>query len=195
MAYTDYGAILKIDGVFVNKDKGLFADMKESVGFEIDKLAYDGYDIPVSESYFVYAGGEHMLLCFYKGNCLLISDGKIIGWLDTEFLSEVFYLKELPNVKISKLDKVKHKYIEELNFTLKKHYNKNEWYKYVKRHMRYLKNEAYSYRFKAEWEYNGHTYECIYGYGIDPNTETWERIKRDYDFSEKEVEEINKWFK
>ena len=172
MAMLDYGAILKVDGVFVNKNEDFFMEnMEKVVGFTLDSVTDEkGSVIPIDGEFFVYAGDKEMLLCFYKGECLVVGNDKIVKWLHTSFLEETFYFKNLPNVTISKLDKTP--YIDEYG------------YKY------------YSYRFLATWEHNEHKYECIYGYGIDPDEETWNEIKyMSYGFSEVEVKIIDKWFK
>lgn len=129
-----------------------------------------GISFLLMEIFFVYAGDKEMLLCFYKGECLLIRNNKVVKWLDTPFLEETFYFKNLPNVTISKLDKVP--FIDEYGY------------------------KDYHYRFLATWKHHGHKYECIYGYGIDPDEETWNEIKySSYGFSEREVKIIDKWFK
>ena len=50
-------------------------------------------------------------------------------------------------------------------------------------------------RWLATWDYNGNHYEVIFGYGIDPNKDVWNRIKLDsYDFSDVERQIIDGWF-
>ena len=51
------------------------------------------------------------------------------------------------------------------------------------------------YRFIAEWDYNGHHYEVIFGYGIDNDEEVWNKIKNDsYGFRQDEIAIIDSWF-
>lgn len=170
MSMLDYGAILKKDGIFINKNQDLFINMKEVTGFLLEEATFEnGETIRINNNFFVYAGDKEMLLCFYKGICLVVSNGKVIKELSTPFLSETFFLDNLPNVTISRLDKTL--YIDEYG------------------------TKYYSYRFIATWIYKGHEYECIYGYGIDADEDIWEDIKyNDYGFSKSEIEIIDKWF-
>ena len=57
MASVDYGAILRKNGIFVNKDKGLFMNMKEAVGYSLEKIERGNEDtIQIEGDFFVYAG-------------------------------------------------------------------------------------------------------------------------------------------
>lgn len=222
MAMIDYGAILKVNGKFINKNN-LFMDSSDT-GYICEKALYnyDGkeHEIDIDGNFFVYAGDKNFLLCFYKSMVYVIHNNKVIRsiWNDT-FLSETFYFDNFPSVTIEHLDKntyskkiesigtwedyVKENWIgatgKEKLSELKngrKHY---KWFhKRLKQIGRYNKRkEEYKYktqRWKATWEYNGNKYEVIFGYGIDSNEEVWNNCKYDYGFTDIEVKIIDKWF-
>lgn len=54
MAMLDYGAILKVDGEFVNKNEDLFMkDMKKAVGFTLNSVTDEnGNIIPIDGNFF-----------------------------------------------------------------------------------------------------------------------------------------------
>lgn len=221
MAMMDYGALLKVNGKFINKNKGLFMESSDT-GYVCDKAVdKDGQEYDIDGDYFVYAGDEHFMIVFYKGMYKVISNGKIIysAW-NMPFNSETHFFNNLPSVKVSHLSK---------EFEIKKlksigtweDYVRTNWFnatgkeklsklkdglKYYKRFMKRAKKVAYinkhggsdktrPYRFIAEWNYNGHHYEVIFGYGIDPDEETWNRIKNEtYGFRNEEIELIDSWF-
>lgn len=166
-------AILKIDGVFVNKNKGLFMDMEEAVGFVVDNVTDNkGYIHLINNEYFVYAGDSHFMLCFSGSDCDVISDNKFLKWigLKEDSIKEIFYFENLPQVTIERTNK--EKYVDIYGDTY------------------------YRERFIATWEYNNHKYECIYGYGIKTNQKEWDNIKyKRYGFRKHEIEIIDKWFK
>jgi hypothetical protein len=44
-------------------------------------------------------------------------------------------------------------------------------------------------------DYNGHHYEVIFGYGVEPNERVWNDIKNEsYGFRPDEVKLIDNWF-
>ncbi|AMN31064.1 hypothetical protein BFS06_14515 [Clostridium perfringens] len=71
MAYADYGAIVKKNGKVLNKNHEFYHEMKDIVGFEIDKIG----DRAVKEFYFNFMGDEDLLVCMYK-NILTIFNPK-----------------------------------------------------------------------------------------------------------------------
>lgn len=53
-----------------------------------------------------------------------------------------------------------------------------------------------SWRNIVQFELNGHTYEVIFGYGIDPSEKVWGSIKDEhYEFTDLERQIIDSWFK
>ena len=214
MAMIDYGAILRVDGKFINKNKEMFMETSDT-GYEPpEKAIYPDYgNINIRHNYFVYAGDKNFLLCFYKTGIVIVSNGKVIvgGWgFGTPFKEETFFIDNFPSIKISHLDKQKYpddsyilddfdKGIIESDRRNNKKKQIRIWHKIIKRLKRWHKNKSnyyYSNRYIATWSYNGHHYECIYGYGIDPNEDCWNDIKYTrYDFSDTERGIIDSWFR
>ena len=215
MAFGDYGAILRVDGKFINKDKGLFMQASDT-GYVCKKALHkDRKEYDIDGNYFVYAGDKDFLVVFYKGTYKVISNEKVIhyGW-NVCGDSETFYLDNLPNLKVSVLSK---KYELRLFDWLDEESIREDykWYierkgkKFADRWLRrrykakYMTTRGHGgfawntrpYRFLAEWDYNGHHYEVIYGMGIDPNEKVWNDIKNEYyKFRKDEIELIDSWF-
>ena len=218
MAMIDYGALLRVDGKLINEGK-MFMDSSDT-GYVCEKAYYPKYDCDynINGNYFVYAGDEGLLLCFYKSWCLVISNNEVIrdAW-SVPFASETFFLPNDVNLKISHLDKELR--VEPLIWTTNlEEYMKDSWgdlyledpgremWKYERKWFRRMmskahicKNISYKYRsqrYLAEWDYKGKHYEVIFGYGIDPNKECWDKIKNSsYGFSDVERNIIDEWFK
>ena len=179
MAMIDYGAILRVDGKFINKNKGMFMETSDTGYKPPEEAIYTRYDevIKIKNNYFVYAGDENFLVCFYKTVIVIVSNGKVIvgGW-SFPFKEETFFIDSLPSVKISHLDKQKYpddSYIlddfDKGIIESDRRNNKKKqiciWHKIIKRLKRWHKNKSnyyYSNRYIATWDYNGHHYECIY---------------------------------
>lgn len=168
MAMTDYGSVVKKNGVIIQKE--MFVDMKEAVGFEIDKIPYRyfskydnkyiDYEIEIKDKFFSYIGDNKLLLCIYKGFIYFISDNKLIKiqrdlWLDYDLPYE----------------------LQKLDFTL----NGVDF-----RIKRLAKDRN---RYKLRFTYKGDLYEVLYGYGVDVNKDSW------YDVSPTERRYIDNWFK
>ena len=220
MAMIDYGALLRVDGKFINKNQDLF--MKASDTDYVCEKAIDkeGNEYDIDGNYFVYAGDKDFLLVFYKRLYKIISNEKILRTCYMTFNSIIHYFDTLPNVQVSRLSKTFE--IEKVESVgLWKDYMREHWYgatgdeklsdlqgggKEYKKFMKRAKRVGYlnkhkkgckyrPYRFIAEWNYNGRHYEVIFGYGIDPNEETWNRIKhKSYGFRADEIELIDSWF-
>lgn len=216
MAMIDYGALLRVDGKLINEGE-MFMDSSDT-GYVCEKACYmkHGEEINIDKNYFVYAGDEELLLCFYKCLCLVISKNKVIKSIwKTPFASETFFLPNNVNLKISHLDKELRvePLMEATNFedyakeTWGELYTNNpchEMWKYERKWFRKMmslahvyKNIGYKYRsnrYLAEWDYKGKHYEVIFGYGIDSDKECWNRIKNGYGFSDSERKIIDEWF-
>ena len=205
----DYGALLRVNGEFINKNSGLFMNCSDT-GYVCDKATYfDKYwnkerEIDINGNYYIYAGDENFMLCFYKGYFNVIHNNKVIHTvMYNRFNSETFYLDEFPTVKVEHLDKeFQRDYYEHPDEADKNYfiycYGKKKGYS---KYLRYLKRNSKGYfkyrteRWLATWEYNGKKYEVIFGYGIDPNENVWNDIKFDaYDFTDVERNIIDSWF-
>lgn len=99
MAIIDYGAILKVNGKFINKNKDLFMEQTDM-----------GYEPQNEDVGFVTTGDKNFLLSFFATNVYIYHNDKMIGWIhESPFISEtIFNGDNLPNVKIEHLDKNKY---------------------------------------------------------------------------------------
>lgn len=206
MALIDYGAILRVAGKFINKDE--FFMKSSDTGYTCEKATdEEGYTYDIQGNYFVYAGDENFMLVFYKNIVHWVSHDRILHSVaGTGFASETFFVSGCPDVTIEHLDKQKYpdttwldldNYDDILYFYGKRYADK--WKsRRIKRNLRYIRNKStwdWSNRFLAKWEYDGRKYECIFGYGIDPQEEVWRSIRNDgYDFSDTERDIIDSWF-
>lgn len=224
MSMIDYGAMLRVNGKFVNKEH-FFMEYSDT-GYTC-KVATDewGNEVDIDRNYFVYAGDEDFMVVFYKGLCRFISHNKILKSIwDTPFISETIIDPDgiYPNVEIRHLDtklyREKAEPLEPLsewicsgwvgatgNERISDLQNGWKYYKQrlkqAKRIYRLNKNgRCYSFRtnrYVATWNHNGKQYECIYGYGVDPSREIWDYIKdgnHGYNFTETERKIIDEWY-
>lgn len=209
MSMIDYGALLRINGEFVNKNGDLFADMKDMCGFEleeaVEKSNGETRTVQINNNFYVYAGTPEFFLCFYKTYFLVVSNGVVIAnYFGSQINSETIYTP-FTNIKISHLDKEyrNHYYNRFDDFDkeyLKSRYGKNKAALKILRNIKHSQHIAYRYkssRYLSEWEFGGNKYEVMFGYGIDPDQDVWERINADdaYSFSQVEIDQINSWFK
>lgn len=211
----DYGALLRVDGKLVNNE--MFMDASDT-GYVCEKAYYPKYDeeIDIDGNYFVYAGDKELLLCFYKCQCLVVSNNKVIKstW-SIPFISETFFLPNNVHLKISHLDReikvepfltstnfedfIREEYGDNYlkNITEYELKNERKWFKKMVKKSHTNKNICYKYRlnrYLAEWDYKGKHYEVIFGYGIDADKEVWDDTKHRYDFSDVERKVIDEWF-
>ena len=127
-----------------------------------------------------------------------MKEGKFVKRLVTPFLSETFYIDEAVKITISKLDKKWYKSKPFISNIASEVFSRKELYRYYRRVTQHNKGQKeYTYRFKAEWDYNGDHYECIYGYGIDPKSKFSlnEEELRGYGYTDTEVSVVKEWFK
>lgn len=227
MSMIDYGAILKVNGKFINKNQDLFMESTET-GYVCKQATYfNNYEnkedvMNVDGDFYVYAGDEDFMLCFYKGFMRVISHNRLIYSLwNSPFISETIYLDGFPSIKVEHLDKTLYVDPVELMGTWQDYVRKN-WYrttgneklselengyerykrfrKIIKANARNSKHPTCWQKYRtnrwiATWDYNGNHYEVIFGYGIDPSEEVWNDIKNDrYDFTDLERSIIDSWF-
>lgn len=179
MAMIDYGSVVKKNGKIIQTE--MFMNMKESVGFVIDKelvfkskyreQLYDenynaiGYEdkecietVRPNGNFFSYLGDKELLVLVYKGTLIFISNDEII-----KIQNDLWYDYELP-YKLQKLEFT----INGVDFKIKRLFNQN--------------------RYKLRFTYKGELYEVLYGYGVDVNKDDW------YNVSPKERRYIDNWF-
>lgn len=204
MAMMDYGALLRVDGVFINKNKGMFMDKSDS-GYICNKvIGLDGEEMKIDGNYFVYAGDKDLMMVFYKGIFHAISDGKVINsGYNIPFLSETKYLNGLSSIKITHLSKE-----NVLEYYEKLDQDDFEWFKRqygtkngtIAFHRSLKKSRKVAYksltgRWLASWGHNNKKYEVIFGYGIEPDEDVWNQIKNEsYGFKGDEIKIIDSWF-
>ena len=211
MSAIDCGALLRVNGEFINKNSGLFMNCSDT-GYVCDKATYFDKNknkedvMDINFNYYVYAGDKNFILCFYKGLMHVISNNRLIcSCWNIPFASETIYLDGFPTVHVEHLDKeFQSDYYEHPDEADKNYfiycYGKKKGYS---KYLRYLKRNSKGYfkyrteRWLATWEYNSKKYEVIFGYGIDPDEKVWERIKFDddgYGFTDVERNIIDSWF-
>ena len=167
MAMTDYGSVVKKNDKIIQTE--MFMDMKDAVGFTIDKIPYSYYSsysnevrnctINIDGEFFSYIGDRELLLCIYKGSIYFISNEEIV-----RIQRDLWLNYDLP-YELQKLEFT----INGVNFRIK----------------RLAKNK---HRYKLRFSYKGDLYEVLYGYGVAAKKDYWS------DVSPKEQRYIDNWF-
>lgn len=106
MAFIDFGALLRVNGNFVNKNKALFMESSDTGYICESAIDSRGDTLRIQGNYFVYAGDEDLLLVFYKTQYKVISRGKVMveGWAEIA-ASRTYQIDGFPDITISHLDK------------------------------------------------------------------------------------------
>lgn len=207
MSCIDYGVMLKVNGVFINKNQD-FAMEKSDTGYMCEKAfsKFSNDYLQVQDNFFIYAGDNQFLVCIYKSLIVFISDEKVLNYVwSSPFKTQTLFFDNLPSVTITKLDN--DGYMDTL-FSFDENiycYKSEKEYKKIK--LKWAKtlhqrNKRKNFWFKrdtqrwlATWEHNNNKYEVIFGYGVDNCKDIWEEIKdNSYHFTEKEKRIINEWF-
>lgn len=202
MAMVDYGVIVLKDGVFVNKNFGLFRHMIDAIGCDIRVVTdEDGNPVDLDGNFFDYIGDKDMFIAFYRYQMVVVKDKKIVwSFWGQDCDSQTRYFSE-GNVTVELLDKNKYKDEYKLDSeTLQRYYNdldKNTIRRIMSKFARDRKVKRFkknSGRLVVTWEYNGHKYKVIYGYGIDNQEEVWKDIRFKYDFTDNDRSVIDPLF-
>ena len=181
MAVIDYGCVVIKNGI-VQNTYDFFMDMEKSVGW-IDKDLKDitdtkQYEGVMNGNYMGYIGDKDLTICFYKcyervhlgfinleninipsiDEMLYMSNNKIndyhLSW-DYEWINDYYYSESWISKKFK---------IEVPNYGI------------VDVNVKYIAPSV-----KMLWmTYKGDHYRVIYGYGIDSNWKTWNKIKVKY---------------
>lgn len=181
MSFIDYGSVVKKNGKIIQKN--FFMNMKESVGFTINKIkrsyksscncydyesdryiktpTHEDYYIKINNNQFSYFGDKDFLVCVYKNIVRIIDNGRIIfefSDLDDWFgyTTNLHKFHKIYTIKGVKLD-------------IKRLFNNN--------------------RYRLRFWYKGDLYECLFGYGVDVNKNLW------YYSCSSEKEYVKNWFK
>ena len=185
MAMIDYGAILKKNGKIQNRDE-FFMDMETAVGWtdyphikyeDCDCITEDGYsdcqNCPRANTRILPSGWR-----WFESDCRgvkLDSNHMEGNWFayagDTELV--VGFYKQMVMTWYKGEQK-----IHWLRWDYAGKYSINIEVGGTKLHFKALseKKSAYYGRFY----YKGNLYEVVFGYGIDPDQSTWNRVKKDY---------------
>lgn len=210
MAFLDYGALLKVDDIFINRNEFF---MKESnTGYiPTEKTSSEYGSKPIKGNFFVFAGDRHFLIAFYKTGFAVFSEGKCI---DVNFLlddeedpfpnCQLFSYENLPTVSVELIDKTWYDHYLDIGWESEKEcidfYGEEEGRKEYARAVAISKESIGKIRrtsFKATWEYNDHTYECLFGYALDSSDKYYfELVKKDnpYKLSKVEIEALASFF-
>lgn len=90
MAMLDYGALLQIDNILVNKNKR-FLDMEYEVGYSMEDVSGD---------YFVYFGDINLTFCIYKTQVLVLSNKEILDHMYVDLYKRFTIHQEYNGVKL-----------------------------------------------------------------------------------------------
>ena len=190
MAMIDYGAILKKNGKIQNRDE-FFMDMETAVGWtDYPHIKYEDCDCLDENGY------SDCWNC-PRANCVVhkFEDG-IEEWKD--FVSDCRGVKSDSNhmegnwfAYAGDTEFVVGFYKQQV-MTWYKGEQKIHWLRwdYNNRYNVYLEVGGTKMKFKAlsrykqayygRFHYKGDLYEVVFGYGIDPNQKTWNRVKHQY---------------
>lgn len=171
---STYGAILKVNDMFVNKDTDYFM---KYLGFNVPRwitIDKKGTRQDFQDVYYAYIGDNKMYgswIGIYKTGLTFVEDGKLKREFDVEGLD---WNKSPDMVIPSKLKGIEALYLAKLD-----------------------ENSKHPHRFYLSTRSDGKRFECIFGYGITPMKEHWKINKsmRDvFEYSDVEIEEIERWF-
>ena len=204
MAFIDYGALLRINGKFVNKNRELFMESSSSGEIIGDASCSDIKPHHIEGNYFVVAGDKNFCLCFYKTRFIAVLNKKIIKtWYNSGFNKETFDVNRI-KISIKMIDpeyELDYYGVPDEDTYLRYVYNYGKrrgaliFQRRYKKARKVVYKHKHGQKFLATWEYNGDKYEVIFGYGIDPSEEMYNDIKlNSYNYSKKEIKLIDEWF-
>ena len=205
MAMIDYGAILKVNGVIKNRNE-FFMDMLKAVGWvDMPRIRYEDCDC-------VDDGCSNCCDC-PRAQKKHFSDEKLGEW------DSITGDCRGNSIWQNKVDKNFFAYAGDEDFTvavykmqtvfvnkdgLREIYWSDHWWnKMVGYYKVPIKNNTVHIKIKriAEGEqlymrfvYKGNLYEIVYGYGIDSNQKTWNRIKHKYISNKKVIRFVDKFW-
>lgn len=209
MAAIDYGALLRVDGVFVNKNQDLFMGTFNTgyvCEYATDK---NGTEHRIDGNFYVCAGDKDFMLAFCMTHFVAISNNRILREVRLRHVGMEIMIPGYPNVKVVHIDKAYRKstlfsrFDDDHREHIIRIHGKRKGTKVLRKCAKRLyaakHGHAKAYNFLsriyyATWNHNGHKYEVIYGYGVDPNEDVWNDIKYKWDFSDVEREYIDSWF-
>ena len=191
MATIDYGTIVTRNGEFVNVSTRFME--KTDLGFDIPKCVV-GTNMEVCGNYFAYVGNPNdIMFCFYKHIVDVIQNNTYMGRI---YIGEAgsFNILATENrmfLTKSPYEKIFNVFGTGVTMTFEcvdkniQHYNNGYW-----------DETFYTQKFKVSFEYAGNNYVVYTGYGIDTDPNVYKDITESgaYDYTETEIEELNKVF-
>ena len=185
MAMIDYGALLKKNGKIVNRDE-FFMDMETAVGWtdyphvkyeDCDCITEDGYsdceNCPRANTKILPSGWR-----WFESDCREVKldsnhmEGNWFAYAGDTELVVGFYKQQ-----IMTWYKGEQK-IHWLRWDYAGKYSINIEVGGTKLHFKALSENKDAYY--GRFYYKGDLYEVVFGYGIDPDQSTWNRVKKDY---------------
>lgn len=186
MAMIDYGALLKKNGKIMNRDE-FFMDMEEAVGWiDYQRIRYPDCDHILGKysdcgncpraNYIHYSHPELGEWDSFHSDCRDVVPtpsqhmcGNYFVYAGDSNFTIAFYKTHFAYIYEGKMKIV---WPNRIGFRPK--YRVGEVY--IRTKALNKRKDAYYARFS----YKGDVYEVVYGYGIDPNQSTWNRVKKDY---------------
>ena len=203
MAMIDYGAILKVNGVIKNRNE-FFMDMLEATGWvDVPRIRYEDCDC-------IEDGCSNCTEC-PRAQKKHYSDEKLGEWdsitgdcrgnpiwrnsVDKNFFAyagdENFTVAvyKTQTVFVNKDKSINTVYWFPFNHMVKHHTFKVNG-KSVRIHIKRIANSEQLY---MRFIYKNDVYEIVYGYGIDSNQKTWNRVKYKYISNKKVIRFVDKF--
>lgn len=206
MAMVDYGAILKVNGVIKNRNE-FFMDMLKAVGWvDMPRIRYEdcdciedgcsncGDDCPRAQRKHhsdAELGEWDSITGDCRGNPIWTNsvDHNFFAYAGDEDFTVAVYKSFV--IFINKDKSINTEYWFPYDDHMVKHhtFKVKENYVHVK-----IKRIAGNEQLYMRFVYKGDVYELIYGYGIDSNQKTWDRIKHEYIGNKKAIRFVDKFW-
>lgn len=225
MAMLDYGAILKVDGVIQNHelfdDNYDFSYVDEKAyypKYEIDIDIKDSFYVYGGDKDMYLCFYKTWFYVVSKG--VVIDSYSPYGDAFNSITKYVWVNNKRVDIKVDIIDKewreVRHTHLMEceswddfvaLNYgddavgePISNLQNGAEYYKLWLKQCRKIGKRPIAYKYRnnkyyATWEWNGHKYEVVFGYGIDPDIDVYKRITTNgsYNYTNVEIDFIDKF--
>ena len=191
MSAIDYGTIVTRNGEFVNVSTHFMK--KTDLGFDIPKCVA-GTNMEICGNYFAYVGNPNdIMFCFYKHIVDVIQNNTYMGriYIGESGSFNILATENRMFLTKSPYEKIFNVFGTGVTMTFEcidkniQHYNNGYW-----------DETFYTQKFKVSFEYAGNNYVVYTGYGIDTDPNVYKDITESgaYDYTETEIEELNKVF-
>lgn len=179
MSINDYGALLSIDGIFINKFSSRFMRTPRTVP---DHGYYKGAPRDIYDNYMIYAGQNKLYglwVLIYGTEITVIYDCQFVDIIDAS--DDFSYIENGGTYQYSE-----HTRKEDIDIEL-----------YLERLCQDTVEDRFFLAFKAtDQNGNNHNFSIIFGLGITPEEDSWLKNLENplYNFTEDEKKEIKEWF-